>query len=52
MSRMWWNNNDKARAWAMMAWEKCAIPREWEEWALGTYSCSTWLCWADRSGGL
>ncbi|KAA3469327.1 reverse transcriptase [Gossypium australe] len=51
MGRMWWTNNDKARRWARMAWEKCVIQREWEAWVFGTYICSTWLFWADRSGG-
>ncbi|TYH19513.1 hypothetical protein ES288_A05G357900v1, partial [Gossypium darwinii] len=27
MSRMWWNNNDKACGWAMMAWEKMCYPK-------------------------
>ncbi|XP_017604153.1 uncharacterized mitochondrial protein AtMg00310-like [Gossypium arboreum] len=27
MSCMWWNNNDKARGWAMMAWDKMCYPK-------------------------
>ncbi|KAG4109655.1 hypothetical protein ERO13_1Z049385v2, partial [Gossypium hirsutum] len=27
MSRMWWNNNDKACGWAMMAWDWLCHPK-------------------------
>ncbi|KAB2075173.1 hypothetical protein E1A91_A07G212300v1, partial [Gossypium mustelinum] len=27
LGRMWWNNKDKARGWAMMTWEKLCYPK-------------------------
>ncbi|KAA3480405.1 reverse transcriptase [Gossypium australe] len=27
MGRMWWNNNDKARGWTMMAWDRMCYPK-------------------------